>query len=72
MSVGNTFMLATVVTRVGGTHIWTFGRHVIDRSRLFSLVIFHETQTTFAFFVSPSISATRSTLRSAVLVITSK
>ena len=42
---------------------------LFDRSRLFSLVIFHETQSTFASFVSLSISATRSTLRSAVLVI---
>ena len=50
----------------------TYGRledMLFDRSRLFSLVIFHETQCTFAFFVSLSISATRSTLRSAVLVI---
>ena len=45
---------------------------LFDRSRLFSLVIFHETQSTFAFFVSVSISATRSTLHSAVLAITSK
>ena len=52
--------------------VWKTCYLLFDRSRLFSLVIFHETQSTFAFFVSVSISATRSTLRSAVLAITSK